>query len=74
MSGWLVSIPGIAVPHPTFAVSRDAALADALDHLGLHFAPAGTTVTPLDDDMRRPAFIGVDLASGPDWTSTGEKP
>lgn len=52
MSAWSVSIPGTAVPHTTFAPTRDDALRDALDFHGLHFAPEGTTVTPLDDDLR----------------------
>ena len=52
MSGWTVAIPGIPVPHSTFAADRDGALADALHFHGLHFAPDGTTVTPLDDDLR----------------------
>lgn len=52
MSAWSVSIPGTAMPHTTFAATRDDALREALDFHGLHFVPDGTTVTPLDDDLR----------------------
>ncbi|WP_202842054.1 hypothetical protein [Luteimonas saliphila] len=49
MSGWTVQIPGISVPHESYAEDRDEAVREALDRFGLHFAPEGTTVTPLDD-------------------------
>lgn len=45
MNTWTTTIPGLEAVR-TLADDRDAALTDALDHYGLHFAPDGTTVEP----------------------------
>lgn len=45
MTAWTTTIPTLP-PFRCYADDRDAALRDALDHYGLHFAPDGTTVEP----------------------------
>ena len=45
----VVRIPGIDGEFHATAADRDEALRQALDHYGMHFAPDGTTVTPIDE-------------------------
>lgn len=48
MTSWTVFIPGMP-PYTAIAPDEAAALIEALDNHGLHFAPDGTTVKPSEE-------------------------